>query len=315
MIANSFPEPQLPLSRFRFVFHYTPPLRLPRYAGSAWRGALGQHLKKTVCVVRDTPCPQCLLRFACAYAYVFETPPPPHSTKMRKYNAAPHPFVLSLAEQPQTPGLYWLDVVLIGHGARYLPYLIHALHQAGQHGIGGQRQMFTLQHVEQWPPAGSPVIVYQKGQLAALAPPEIPRYPAMPQTVRWRFETPLRLKQDGRHGNPERIAFGGVFSNLLRRVSMLTYFHTDTPLETDFAALTRLARGSEFRDADWRWYEWQRYSSRQDTTMHMGGVIGTATLPLAGLEALWSYLWLGQWIHAGKATSMGLGMYRLETVE
>ena len=63
-----------------------------------------------------------------------------------------------------------------------------------------------------------------------------------------------------------------------------------------------------------RWYDWSRYSSRQQTTVPMGGLVGTIELAGDGLEPFWPYLWLGQWTHAGKGAVMGLGGYRIETV-
>jgi CRISPR/Cas system endoribonuclease Cas6 (RAMP superfamily) len=32
------------------------------------------------------------------------------------------------------------------------------------------------------------------------------------------------------------------------------------------------------------------------------------------LEDYWPYLWLGQWTHVGKGTSMGMGAYTIETL-
>ena len=96
-------------------------VRLPNFPGSAWRGAFGHDLKGTVCVVPNTPCNLCLLRNARAYSYVFETPPPANAEKMRKYTAAPHPFVLQFPMTLSTSGsIYTLDVILFGHGQRYL---------------------------------------------------------------------------------------------------------------------------------------------------------------------------------------------------
>ena len=82
-------QPIIPIKTYRFYFSTERPIRLPGFAGSAWRGAFGHALKKTVCVVRNTPCNQCLLKNACAYSVVFETPPPANAEKMRKYTAEP----------------------------------------------------------------------------------------------------------------------------------------------------------------------------------------------------------------------------------
>ena len=59
------------------------------------------------------------------------------------------------------------------------------------------------------------------------------------------------------------------------------------------------------------WREWTRYSSRQQERLQMGGLVGEAEIEGRDLEPFWPYLWLGQWTHAGKGTSMGLGRYRI----
>jgi hypothetical protein len=54
-------SPLLPFAAFQFRFACEHPDGLPPYPGSAWRGALGWSLKRAVCVVRNTECPDCLL--------------------------------------------------------------------------------------------------------------------------------------------------------------------------------------------------------------------------------------------------------------
>jgi hypothetical protein len=94
---------------------------------------------------------------------------------------------------------------------------------------------------------------------------------------------------------------------------MISYFHTDTPLEIDFAALTAKAKTVQLVSQQLLWYDWTRYSSRQQTEMNMGGLTGTVQLDMEGLEAFWPYLWLGQYTHIGKGTSMGLGAYSIKS--
>jgi len=303
--------PSLPLSVFRFHFTVERPIQLPPYPGSAWRGAFGTALKKTVCVVRNTPCGDCLLNQSCAYAYLFETPPPGDALKMRKYTATPHPFVLQLPKLARDASNYALQTVVFGRGQRFFPYLVHALKTAGEQGLGAKRQAFVLDRIDQLRASEPPALIYQHGKLEPLAAPAPPDIPDMPPRIRLIIATPMRIKQDGKNLNAAHFSFAAFFGSLLRRISMLTYFHTDTPLETDFAALMHKARQIEFTGKDLSWYDWTRYSSRQQTEMQLGGVIGTLELDLAGLEGLWPYLWLGQWTHAGKATSMGMGRYRI----
>ncbi len=93
---------------------------------------------------------------------------------------------------------------------------------------------------------------------------------------------------------------------------MLSYFHTDTPLETDFAALTRAASGVGIHATKLRWDDWARYSSRQEKKIQMGGLVGSFELDGADLSPFWPYLWLGQWTHAAKGAVMGLGRYQIK---
>lgn len=303
--------PSIPLKTYRFHFDTAAPLRLPDYPGSAWRGAFGHALKRTVCVVRNTPCDQCLLKKACAYSYVFETPPPAGTEKMRKYTATPHPFVFRFGPNKQNHAGFSLDLILFGHGQRFFPYIVHALQTAGKTGVGGHKQQFYLVKIDDIDFQGNASTIYQAGELRPQRPAATPTCPPLPSCITLTFESPLRIKQDGKNITPNRFNFGALFSTLLRRISMISYFHTDTPLETDFAALTANARTVQFRDANLHWYDWTRYSSRQQTEMNMGGVLGSATLDMHGLEDFWPYLWLGQWTHVGKGTSMGMGAYTI----
>lgn len=306
--------PNLPLARYRLRFQAIDPVKLPDYAGSAWRGALGHALKRLVCVTKEPVCADCLLYRSCAYPYVFETPPHPAVGKLRKYTAAPHPFVLlptrgGVIEAGLSLELY---LTLFGHGNRYLPYLIHALAQAGQHGFGTRRGRMELRGVEQaevdserW--RG----IFMPGQRLNPHPASISTLPPCPARILLTLETPLRIKATEHHLTPQSFRFAPLFSNLLRRVSLLSAFHTDTPLETDFAALVRAAHAVEVECAALRWHDWTRYSSRQDTLLQMGGLLGHVTLR-GDLAPFWPYLWLGQWCHAGKGTSLGLGKYRMD---
>src|SRR6266496_6083232 len=92
--GNTSRAPALPFARYRLRFKSSGRVRLPAYTGSVWRGVLGYALKKIVCVTHLDSCPPCLLYRSCPYPYIFETPPPLGAQKMRKYTAAPHPFLL-----------------------------------------------------------------------------------------------------------------------------------------------------------------------------------------------------------------------------
>ena len=69
----------------------------------------------------------------------------------------------------------------------------------------------------------------------------------------------------------------------------------------------------QFTSQQLKWFDWTRYSSRQHTEMNMGGLIGSVQLDMQDLDDFWPYLWLGQWTHAGKGTSMGMGAYTIKS--
>ena len=309
--------PFLPLARYRLRFSATEPVRLPEYAGSAWRSALGHALKRSVCTTSVRECRQCLLYRACPYPYIFETPPPPDAAKMRKYSAAPHPFVLETAACSGALAVgdtIELGLVLVARANAYLGYLLLALERAGLDGIGKGRGKLALVEVlqETVPGSGRWTRVYAPGGIVQGLPPAHAEPPPMPNVLRIRIGTPLRLRRDGRLVRAEDMRFSDLFSSLLRRISLLSSFHTDTPLETDFRGLSHAARGVAFRRASLSWRDWTRYSSRQGTHMKLGGIVGEMLLASEDLAPFWSYLWIGQYVHAGHGTSMGLGRYRID---
>ncbi|MFZ5653800.1 MAG: CRISPR system precrRNA processing endoribonuclease RAMP protein Cas6 [Pseudomonadota bacterium] len=307
-------EVVLPLARYRLQLRTETRVCLPAYAGSAWRGALGHALKRTVCVTGARHCPDCLLYRSCVYPYVFETPPPEQAAKLRKYPAAPHPFVIEPWPECRelAPGeAFGVDLVLIGRGNAQLAYFIEALRRAGERGLGSGDGRYALAGVAQETAAGWQAVYAPGGRLDVLpaTAPAVPPLPAGP--VRVELRTPLRLKVGGDLVTPGRLRFRDFFSQLLRRISLLSYFHTDTPLETDFRALVQAAENVALAEPELRWQDWTRHSSRQGTLLQMGGLVGGFMLAGEALAPFWPYLWLGQWTHAGKGAVMGLGRYRL----
>ena len=306
--------PQITLSRYRFIYQMESDAQLPQWQGSMWRGALGHALKATVCITRQKSCTGCSLLSACAYSELFETRPPADSSKMRRYNQVPHPYILH-EYRPLEAGRYALGVTLVGRGNRYFPYLLHALDKAGQRGLTRRKVVMRLREVHQeWPPAsGCWQPVYASGQPLEVKNAHLPDIPPPPEALNIRLETPLRLRRDGRLVTPENFRFADLYVALLRRISMLSYFHCATEYETDFAGMKQLALDIELSDRNLWWKAQQRYSSRQHTRMNSDGLLGSFLIEGQNIQAFWPVLWLGQWVHAGKLSTMGLGRYRMDT--
>ena len=57
--------------------------------------------------------------------------------------------------------------------------------------------------------------------------------------------------------------------------------------------------------------DWTRYSSRQQSSLKMGGFVGDVRLNADDLGDFWELLYLGQYLNLGKGCVMGLGRYSL----
>lgn len=62
---------------------------------------------------------------------------------------------------------------------------------------------------------------------------------------------------------------------------------------------------------DLRWFDWERFSSRQNKRIPLGGIMGNFILD-GNLEPFILFLCLGELLHAGKSSVLGFGKYRLE---
>ena len=316
---------QNPLSHFRFAqFQFLVKtidhVSLPAYKGSTLRGGFGHAFKQVVCANKQKICDSCLLKEKCVYSYVFETPPPSNTSKMRKYPYAPHPFVITppleeKREYRQGETLCF-GLTLIGKAVDHLPYFIYTFEEFGQMGIGKGRGKFQLEEVQS---VGGPEerVVYTAGDQVLRRNSEvieanelIRELPSDPiSSIILQFVTPARLKYDGQLG--PALEFHVLIRNLLRRISLLSYFHCGEELDLDFRGLIDSSMAIRVRKKELRWHDWQRYSNRQNTAMMMGGCIGSITFA-GNLTQFMPFLLLGEKINVGKGTSFGLGKYRLQ---
>ena len=284
----------LEISGFEFRFAARSPMRLPGYAGSAWRGGFGRALRRTACVTGLSACPGCPLLVGCAYPYLFETPPGPNAGILADYDRVPNPFVLAPAWNDATTlaggDAVTLRLVLIGRAIEHSALARQAVVEAAWHGIGPDRGPLDLVSAE------------------PIAPPPAA---ACPDRVTIELRSPLRLVEKGRLVGPGALRPRSLLLALLRRVSLLAQLHGPMPLDLDYRALKALAGSAEFDETSLHWTEWRRYSGRQQRLLPMGGLLGVVSWPLRGLEPFWPLLSLAPWIHVGKGATMGLGAVRV----
>lgn len=304
----------LPVARYRFAFRMRDALRLPQFAGSLLRGQFGAALRRTACMTGAKTCTGCPLLATCPYPAIFDTPAPA-SHHLQKFSQVPNPYVI----EPPLRGTRAVAagealsfaMVLVGRALEQLPLIVCALQRALRHGLGEERARGELEDIA-WERGDESVPVWDgaAGRVRAHEPVlEVPAFDGC-TSAHLEIGTPLRLQDNGRPLRPHELSPRKLATALVRRTVLLFELHAGRPGLG--ARASELARHAE-TIADERalvWHDWSRYSSRQKQAMTLGGVLGTWTLR-GDLAPLAPWLWLGQWLHAGKNATMGMGGYRL----
>jgi len=316
------------LERFcfsKYIFSITPKttLFLPSYNGSTLRGGFGHAFRRIICAFKKKECTDCLLQHQCVYAYVFETPIPADAQIMRKYTAAPHPFILEPSTNSRKSCQKGEDLsfglTLIGRAVDYLPYFIYAFEELGRIGIGKGRGKYELREVAEEGCEGDVLrkkrVIYS-GDTKLLTQTNPPirwsdiviNHPLPPNAISVSFITPTRIKY--KNSLTKDLEFHVFFRNLLRRISLLSYFHCNHRIDdSGFKDLIQRARDIKTVKHSLYWHDWERYSNRQKTRMKMGGFMGEITYE-GDLREFWPYIRLGEYMHVGKGSGFGLGRYR-----
>lgn len=301
-------------------------IHLPYYKGSAFRGGFGNVFRKLTCALKKLDCSDCLLKSKCIYAYVFETFPPESAQimNMNKYEKIPHPFII---EPPQIdlqlkssnsniylPGsTFEFHLILIGKAIEYLPYFIYTFHELGKTGIGKGRGKYKIIKVLKTDKDKEiAVYSYTEKLIRQLPSDSIFISEDFKPTnskgrLSLRFITPLRIKY--KRDLVVKPEFHILIRNLLRRLNLLYYFHCeDKKPEWNHREIINHSESVEIESSSLRWFDWERYSSRQDIRMKLGGLVGEITY-YGNIEPFIPFIWAGEILHIGKNTSFGLGKY------
>ena len=314
------PAVTLPLARYRFTAVFDRDLDLPAFAGPLLRSVFGQALRRGACVTGAPDCTGCPLLHGCAYPAVIE--PPPRPTQFgTSIHQVPCPWVMEppppdLARLPAGQPLQWHQVLVGEDVLNRLPAVVQAWDRALLDGFGHQRVRGRLVDLSCLGADGSATTVRAPPGRSLLPHPNTMTLPAHPvaasDQVHLHIHTPLRLQHDGRPLQPADLAPRKLAADLLRRCNLMLDLHLGIrPAPFDAAALVAHAATLTDDRSNLHWRDGARYSARQKQETPLGGVMGRWTLR-GDLAPLLPWLWLGQWLHLGKGTAMGLGAYTLE---
>ncbi|MEA2100976.1 MAG: CRISPR system precrRNA processing endoribonuclease RAMP protein Cas6, partial [Thermodesulfobacteriota bacterium] len=292
---------------------------LPEYKGSTFRGVLGHSLKKVVCTLKKQDCKDCLLRSQCLYPRVFELSSwnNTDNTKTRVVSP-PHPYVIepddnSTKTHFQKGDTFDFALLLFGDINKSLPYFIYAFDQVGNVGIGkrinGKRAGFSLIKV-----ISDNKIVYD-AQDTKIKDWDYARDLALDTASRpsethlnLNLATPLRVKHENRLNAD--LPFHILIRTALRRISSLFEYYGQGEPVLDYPGLVQRAGAVETASSTLTWFDWKRYSNRQDRSMLMGGMTGDITYN-GELGEYMEVLRLCELLHLGKQTTFGLGKIKV----
>ena len=305
----------------RITFEAKDDGRLPPFLGSALRGALGWSLRRVSCALRRESCPSCIVRERCAYGYIIETARPDGSERLPGHRDVPHPYML----EPPVPGAgEWragdnlsFGLVLFGRSAEYVGYLVVALRDLAQRGLGRNRLPFELTAMDVVVPHRRATAVYRPGApLAAVRPARlidaVAGRPARDRAV-LELLTPTRLTDRG--SLTRRPAFHVLVRALLLRALAMRSLHGSADVDFDVRGLTELAKSAETGADDLALLRMERYSTRQDARVPLDGMLGRIEYCGEAVRDLWPLLEAGELLGVGKGTVFGLGRYRMREGE
>jgi len=306
-------------AKFRFYLHPLEPIILSNYKGSALRGGFGCLFKKVVCIDYNRSCERCVLKNKCAYAYIFETPFPQNLEEKTKFKIAypPHPYILEPPFNSQVifnpDHEFTFNLILIGKGIEYLPYFISVFEELGKSGLGKGRGRYKLVRIENI----KGETIYRYGQLENKINQidfqdifnqyhgvEFNNY----SQITIHFLTPTRIIVGEKL--VQEVNFKIFLTNLVRRISLLSVFHGSEKLVFDYLNLLQDADMITTTEKHFRWCDWERYSSKQERRMKLGGFLGNISFG-GELKRFLPFIKLGEYIHIGKLTSFGFGKYEI----
>ncbi len=258
----------------------------------------------------------CAQHSVCPYCQVFASPALP-AHNLQKFSQMPQPYVIEPPldwSQPLQAGQdFSFALVLIGKALAHVPSAIEAMERALHTGLGLGAQKTRCRLLAVHPEQASDPL-WQAGQprAQAIVAQPLPAASSLDRQVVLNFHTPLRLQYQGKPVHAAQLNARSLLITLARRYQLLLDVHLGAQApQQDFAALSTHASAIELQPAGLRWFDWGRYSQRQQQEMKLGGLLGSGHLH-GDLAPFAELLHLGQWLHVGKNASFGLGGYRLQ---
>jgi hypothetical protein len=268
---------------------------------------------------------------------MFETPIDKNNGFLKGRNKAPHPYVIySNAEAGEKLDSLNLDIVMMGNGISYFPYLLLALINSGQSGILKERVNFEVNDiisqdrsilnkenntVENITPFSWDLNLNNLQETSrkdnnaeaeagtgggAVHVNDFYTFTDLKsiQGVKINFLSPFRMKFNGRY--LIAITYKDIIYAVLRRIELLSSLFGNTSIGLGKDFIDFIIKDKKFT-SNLKWFDYSRYSARQKQSMKMGGLVGTAVITGSFSDIELSLLRAAELFSIGKNVSFGLG--------
>ena len=278
------------------------------FLGASLRGAVMNRAKYLLCANKKSfnDCSKCLLVQKCAYAQLFETKQRADAEIMKKYHEIPHPFVMTPFKKNSDLSV---RIVLFGEFIDYFPYFYFVFKSMEE------RKNYSVVSVKNF----DKNILKEDKIIAPFLRHSSSEFlkaePVKGCCTEIAFLTPLRIKKNGKLVNPTTFDFKSLLTNILRRITLLSYFYgKEWKISNDeIKDIINHSKSVRVLKNELGWLELERYSSRSKTFMPMGGIVGKVKLSSEAGQFL-PYLKVGEFSQVGKNTSFGHGYYNVAVI-
>ena len=303
-------KPELYFNEITLTFQAEGLITFPPYSGSLWHSVLGRALRDHTCIQPEETCVNCTFQQRCDYPYLFKRWAASDSLIMAgKEIPVPHIFRNDNAqsEQVKAGDDFILTLVLVGNAIEKLPTLITAFKQMGKSGLGKNRTAFQLKKISLNNTETKRIEPFITDKLELIKQASDLTIPNPLKFITVEIMTPY--KPAGKRSN-KQMDISHFLMAIVRRISLLHFFYCDKLLDVNFPDLKKQTTQALLVNPDLHWIHPPRpYFSKHGTQIDKSGWVGRFELQIERIEQLWPYLWLGQWLGAGKKTSMGFGKY------
>jgi len=258
----------------------------------------------------------------CAFSIVFSPGAVEGDNFLRNFESVPRPFTVRIESTKNNipaGGELKAQLLLIGKAMEYFPYVFLTIKELGNEGFGirnedGQRGRYEIKEVNESMPDGTERNIYNSESPNKWVPLkgfylEDIIEEAEVRTCKLKFESPVRLKKDGRIA--QFADFRLLIRSIITRVNALSYFFGDRTIDTDIKELLEEADKVSVSKCNTRFIDFKWHSGRQKTNIMLGGLVGEVEYR-GNISPFYPFLKVAEVLGVGKNTTFGFGRIKVQ---